>query len=60
MEINYVRKKGKVRPVYVTKAYGEVDVSLHSFLTLALDGDEYLASHPRGLTPRERAPAIIK
>jgi hypothetical protein len=37
------------------KAYLGVEVQLHSW-TLALDGDEWLASRPGRFTPRERAP----
>jgi hypothetical protein len=59
MKIKYVHTV-KVHSVEVTKAYGEVDTSLHSFLTLALDRDECLASQPGRLTPRERSPATIK
>ena len=32
--------KVKVVPVHAMKAYGGVDVSLHSFLTLVLNRDE--------------------
>jgi hypothetical protein len=31
--------RGKVVPVLVVKAYGEVQVNVHSFIILALDGD---------------------
>jgi hypothetical protein len=33
-----------------------VEVQLHAFLTLALDGGEWSASHSSRFTPRERAP----
>jgi len=33
-----------------------VDVQLHTFLTLALDGGEWSVSHPSHFTPGERAP----
>jgi len=59
MKIKYV-KKLKVHSIEVTKAYGEVDISLHSFLTLVLDRDKCLASQPGRLTARERSPAIVK
>jgi hypothetical protein len=42
--------KGKGVPVHSMKAYGEVEVSLHSFSTVALDVCELSASHPGGLT----------
>jgi hypothetical protein len=35
---------------------GGVEVQLHTFLTSALDGGEWPASHPSCFTPRERAP----
>jgi hypothetical protein len=38
------------------KAYGEVDVYIHIFLTLALAGGEWSASRPGHFTPWERAP----
>jgi len=38
------------------KAYWGVEVCLHTFLTLALPGGEWSASHPGRSTPRERAP----
>jgi hypothetical protein len=38
------------------KAYGGVDVYIHIFLTLALVGGEWSASHPSCFTPGERAP----
>jgi hypothetical protein len=36
--------------------YGEVDVQIHVFLTSALVGDEWSASHPGRFTLGERAP----
>jgi hypothetical protein len=38
------------------KAYGEVDVYTHVFLTSALVGREWSASRPGPFTPGERAP----
>jgi hypothetical protein len=37
------------------KAYGEVEVYFHAFLTSALDGDEWSASRPWRFTLRETA-----
>jgi hypothetical protein len=42
---------------YAMKAYGEVTVWSHMFLTSALDGGEVLVSHPEPYTPGETAPA---
>jgi hypothetical protein len=39
------------------KAYGGVDVQHHIFLTSALAGGEWSASHPGCFTPGERAPS---
>jgi hypothetical protein len=38
------------------KVYWGAEVSLHAFLTLALDGGEWSASRPGRFTRRERAP----
>jgi hypothetical protein len=38
------------------KVYGGMDVQIHIFLTLALVGGEWSASHPGCITPGERAP----
>jgi hypothetical protein len=38
------------------KTYGGVDVQIHVFLTSALVGGEWSASHPGLFTPGERAP----
>jgi hypothetical protein len=48
--------KGKVVPVlltehHATKAYWGVEVSLHAFLTSALDGGEWSVSRPGRFTP---------
>jgi hypothetical protein len=42
------------------KVYGEVDVHIHIFLTLALDGGEWSASRPSRFTPGERAPGSYR
>jgi hypothetical protein len=39
------------------KAYGEVYIEIHIFLTSALVGGEWSASRPGRFTTRERAPA---
>jgi hypothetical protein len=41
------------------KAYEEVDVYIHIFLTSALVGGEWSASHPGHFTPGERAPVTL-
>jgi hypothetical protein len=41
---------------YAMKAYGGVDVWIHVFLTSALVGGEWSASHPGRFIPGERAP----
>jgi len=38
------------------KAYWEVDVYIHAFLTSALDGGEWSASRPSGFTPQGSSP----
>jgi hypothetical protein len=40
---------------YAMKSYGGVEVTVPSFLTSALDGDEWSASSPSRFTPGERA-----
>jgi hypothetical protein len=40
------------------KMYGEVDEQIHVFSILALDGGEWLASHPGHFTPRVSYPSI--
>jgi hypothetical protein len=37
------------------KTYRGVEIQLHTFLTLALDGGEWSASHPSHFTPEKRA-----
>jgi hypothetical protein len=43
-------------PVHAMDACEEVDVDIHAFLTSALDGGEWLASHPGCFTTEKRAP----
>jgi hypothetical protein len=38
------------------KAYGEMDLQIHIFLTSVLVGAEWSASRPSPFTPGERAP----
>jgi len=45
--------EGKFIPVYDIKVYRGVEVQLHSFLTLALDGGEWSATHPGHFHARE-------
>jgi hypothetical protein len=40
------------------KAYGGVDVEIHTFLNSALDGGKWSASRPGRFAPRERTPGI--
>jgi hypothetical protein len=51
-----IEAKGKVLPVCSMRALGGLEVWLLSFLTLALDGDEWSTVHPNCFTPGERAP----
>jgi hypothetical protein len=46
----------KVVPVHDMKAYGEVEVLLHSSLTMAPDGREWSSSHPGCFTTWEGFP----
>jgi hypothetical protein len=41
------------------KAYGEMDVPIHIFLTSALDGGDWSASRSDRFTPGEKAPVHI-
>jgi hypothetical protein len=40
------------------EAYGGVDIEIHMFLTSALFGGEWTASHPGYFTPEEGSPII--
>jgi hypothetical protein len=42
--------------MYAMKTYGGVNVKIHIFLTLALAGGEWSASHPSRFTPRGKSP----
>jgi hypothetical protein len=44
---------------YALNSYGGVEVWLHAFITLALDGKEWLASRRCRLTPGETAAHIL-
>jgi hypothetical protein len=41
------------------KTYGGVDVQIHIFLTSAIPGDKWLASHPIQFNPPEKEPPSI-
>jgi hypothetical protein len=44
---------------FYMKAYGQVEIQLHSFLTSALGADEWLASRPHRFIPEERVSASL-
>jgi hypothetical protein len=52
-------KKGNV-PMHAIKAYGRVEVQLHSFLTLSPDGGELSALSPGCFTAGEKPPVHIE
>jgi len=46
--------------VHTMKAYRGVEVQLHSFLTMALDGSQWSVSLPGSFSPRRRATVLIE
>jgi len=52
-------KNNKVTSVHGTKSNGKVEVYIHSFLTLALDGGEWSTPHPSHLTSKDKAPRTL-
>jgi len=48
--ITYSKGKGKVVPVHVVRAYMGSRVIVHSFLTSALDGDQWSTACPSHFT----------
>jgi len=51
------RRRSEVVPVHAMKAYVEREEKLHSFLTLAADGDKWLAVPTVTVSPLRRAGA---
>jgi hypothetical protein len=44
---DYIKAEGKAFPVHAMKTYEGVKVHLHSFLTLAMDCDEWSSFMPQ-------------
>jgi hypothetical protein len=55
--IKHQEDEGEVVPVHATKAYVEVQERLHSFLTMAADGDRWSAVPTVTVSPLRRAGA---
>jgi hypothetical protein len=55
--LNEVQCHGCLTNHHTMKTHGGVEVWLHTFLNLVLDGGEWSTSCPSCFTPRERAPS---
>jgi hypothetical protein len=42
---------------YIMKVYGGMEIQIHSFVTLALDGRKWSALHPDHFTPEKNPPS---
>ena len=58
--LSFIRLHTTVFLVNAMKAYRGSKCTVHSFLTLPLDGGDWFSSHSRCFTPAERAPLPIK
>jgi len=47
-------------PVHVIQAHGGAELQLHSFLTLAVEEGEWLASHSGALYPSKGLPVLLE